>query len=98
MKELLEITRSQLQSAENSVLSCSLLSRVSRVDSNSITQELKKELVNCQIALADSRNEKNELANELKRLHETFASCNNAEYTRVREMRIVERRTASSRF
>lgn len=54
------------------------------VDSDSVNQELRHELTNCQIALADAQNEKIELAEELKRLHEKFAACNDAEYTRVR--------------
>ena len=47
--------------------------------------------MNCQIALADSRNEKDELAEELKRLHEKFAACNSAEYTRVGIIAIADR-------
>ena len=48
-----------------------------------MTYELKRELVQSQVALADCRNEKEEVLNELRRLHEEFAACQNADYTRV---------------
>ena len=48
-----------------------------------MTYELKRELVQSQVALADCRNEKAEVVEELHRLHEAFASCQNAAYTRV---------------
>ena len=50
----------------------------------SMCQELKRELVQCQVALADCRVEKEEVVEELKRLHERFANCTDAEYTHVR--------------
>lgn len=52
-----------------------------------MTYELKRELVQSQVALADCRNEKEEVVNELRRLHEEFAACQNADYTRVGEQK-----------
>ena len=69
----------------------SLQLSIHAIDSDSVNQELRRELTNCQIALADSHNEKDELAEELKRLHEKFAACNSAEYTRVGIIAIADR-------
>ena len=60
-----------------------------------MTYELKRELVQSQVALADCRKEKEEVVNELRRLHEDFAACQRADYTRVGSAGRCERRTAS---
>lgn len=54
-----------------------------------MSQELKHELTQCQVALADCRMEKEEVVNELTRLHERFAVCSTAEYARDCEMKIL---------
>lgn len=54
-----------------------------------MSQELKRELTQCQVALADCRLEKDEVVNELTRLHEKFANCNTAEYSRECELKIL---------
>ena len=77
------MTRQQLQSVENSVISRESAMSDSPTGAESMTYELKRELVQSQVALADCRNEKEEVLNELRRLHEEFAACQNADYTRV---------------
>ena len=83
MEHKLEVTRQQLQSVENSVISRESAVSDSPAGAESMTYELKRELVQSQVALADCRNEKEEVLNELRRLHEEFAACQNADYTRV---------------
>lgn len=54
-----------------------------------MSQELKHELTQCQVALADCRMEKDEVVKELTRLHERFAVCSTAEYARDCEVKIL---------
>ena len=54
-----------------------------------MSQELKRELMQCQVALADCRLEKDEVVNELTKLHEQFANCSTAEYSRECELKIM---------
>ena len=54
-----------------------------------MSQELKHELTQCQVALADCRMEKEEVVKELTRLHERFALCSTAEYTHDCEVKIL---------
>ena len=49
----------------------------------------------CQVALADCRNEKDEVLEELRRVHEEFAACQNADYTRVCLKRPLECRNVN---
>lgn len=54
-----------------------------------MSQELKHELTQCQVALADCRMEKEEVVKELTRLHERFALCSTAEYAHDCEVKIL---------
>ena len=54
-----------------------------------MSQELKHELTQCQVALADCRMEKEEVVKELTRLHECFALCSTAEYAHDCEVKIL---------